>query len=151
MTLRTSTGKLFLISFRRPTVLICRYQRVMRMMQRKSLPCFVHLRPSLCAECSCKVRNCRMCRAVDRSSSSFAVIALISCFLIFVEKSYLGSKFGRMLPLTSLSASPSRYLNCGFKSMVLELLNSTSRDECAPDKKHSSFQHASLALTSCLL
>lgn len=58
-----------------------------------------------------------------------------NCFDImlphFCEKSYLGSKFGRMLPLASLSASPS--------NLHLELLNSTSRDERAPDKKHSSF------------
>ena len=55
------------------------------------------------------------------------------------EKSYLGSKSRKMLPLTSLNATPSRELGCGFKSMLLELLNSTLRDECTP-KKHLSFQ-----------
>ena len=90
-------------------MLICRYQHVMRIKllndAKKSLPCFVHPRPKLWAECFCKVRNFRMCRAVDRSHQVLlgltkrfhinksdrlytflcAVIALISCFRIFVK------------------------------------------------------------------
>jgi hypothetical protein len=41
-------------------------------------------------------------------------------------KYYLGSQFERMQPLTSLSATPSRNLGCGFKSTTLQLYNSTS-------------------------
>ena len=58
---------------------------------------------------------------------------------------YLGSQFGIMQPLASLSATPSRNLGCGFKSMILQLSNSISREECTP-KKHSSFQIAYIDL-----
>ena len=47
-------------------------------------------------------------------------------------------------------ATPSKNVGYGFKSMVLELFNSTSRNECTLEK-HSSFHNTNLAFTSCHL
>ena len=84
----------------------------------------------------------------------YSLVCCCDCFDCMLPyscaKSYLGSQFGIMLPLTSTSATPSRNLDCGFKSMVLELLNSTLRDECTLEK-HSSFQDASVELSFYLL
>lgn len=75
----------------------------------------------------------------------FVVIAWFHASLFLRKVLFRFTQFGRMLPYTSLMATPSRILGCEFKSVVLKLLHSTLRDNFIP-KKHSSFLNVGLAL-----
>lgn len=56
---------------------------------------------------------------VNRFVSLYIFACCCECFDIMLpyscEKTYQGPQFGIKLPLTSLSAMPSRNLDCGFK------------------------------------